>query len=113
MDGGNDKLFFQTAEDAWFWFIRCQVARWQGARDESTWKLSERPCGPDDIYRWACELYNDRTIGPAHLEIMSEYGFLYRVPDRYRDEEIVDALLWDEGMKALEALLTEKGMLAL
>ncbi len=109
MDGGSTKVLFLSAEEAWFWFTRCQLARWEGARIESTTK-SERPCGPDDIYRWACELYRARAIGPAHMEVMAEYGFLERAPDDHLDSEIIAAALWTEGMRRLEGLLIEKGV---
>lgn len=109
MDGASGKALFLSAEEAWFWFTRCQVSRWDGVRIDGAAK-QERPCGPDDIYRWACELYRARAIGPAHLEIMAEYGFLERAPDPHLDSEIIDATLWSEGMRRLEGLLVEKGI---
>ncbi|MDA0998662.1 MAG: hypothetical protein O2944_10705 [Proteobacteria bacterium] len=111
MDGGRIINPFSSVEEAWFWFTRCQLARWEGARIDTGSKLDERPCGPDDIYRWACDLYRTRAIGPAHLEIMAEYGFLGRTPDMHLDAELIDGLLWAEGMHQLDKLLRTKGMI--
>lgn len=41
---------FSSARQAWFWFVRCQTARIEGARVVADAGEVVRPCDPDDVY---------------------------------------------------------------
>jgi len=48
--GQREGVPFATACEAWFWYIRCQTARDEGARFVANSGLVIRPCEPDDIF---------------------------------------------------------------
>ena len=66
---------FDDAEQAWFWFIRCQKAREEGARFEALPGSSARPCDPDDLYRAVTDLSRRRRINDEHLRILESLGY--------------------------------------
>jgi hypothetical protein len=55
---------FVNAEEAWFWFIRCQKARADGARFEANVANKVIPCDPDDLYRAVKLFERQRRLGP-------------------------------------------------
>lgn len=99
---------FVTAEEAWFWFIRCQRARQDGARFE--WGASEiiRPCDPDDLYRAVMGLARRRMIGREHLWVLEKYGLRERPPDTRITAEQRSCRLWKEAFDRLGPVLEEK-----
>lgn len=103
---------FGSAEEAWFWFIRCQEARRQGARFSNDAQAFQRPCDPDDIYRAALALLRGGAIGERHLQVLGRFGLLGRPPDRRCSEEEPLVRLWEEALDRLATLLAEKGILA-
>ena len=99
---------FSTAEEAWFWYVRCQNARRDGARFENRAGAFCRPCEPDDLYRAVKRLALKRIIGREHLEVLSHFGFQERAPDpRCREEEKPFAV-WDEALDRLSSILKAK-----
>ena len=90
---------FVNAEEAWFWFMRCQRAREEGAEH------------PDDLYRAAVGLLRKRQITAEHLRVLAFFGVCERPPDpRCRDEER-SARLWDEALDKLTTVLKKKGII--
>lgn len=102
---------FVDAEEAWFWFMRCQRAREEGARFEETPGSVTRPCDPDDLYRAAVGLLRKRQITVEHLRVLAFFGACERPPDpRCRDEER-PARLWNEALDKLTTVLKKKGII--
>ncbi|NQV83445.1 MAG: hypothetical protein HQ494_06445 [Rhodospirillales bacterium] len=102
---------FQNAEEAWFWFIRCQKARADGARFEADMGSMARPCDPDDLYRAVIHLARQRRLSPEHLQTLDTFGLALRPPDPRCREEERPARLWDEALERLSILLKTKGII--
>lgn len=101
---------FVDAEEAWFWFIRCQRARMEGARFEGVAGSSARPCDPDDLYRAVIGLARQRRINHEHLRVLGTFGLNDRPPDSRFHEEERPARLWDEALDRLTTVLKKKGI---
>ena len=54
---------FESAEEAWFWFVRCQQVRREGAHLGDGVGQITRPCDPDDIYRAVMSLARRGVAG--------------------------------------------------
>jgi len=103
---------FVDAEQAWFWFIRCQRARDEGVRFDDAPGMMARPCDPDDIYRAVVGLRRRRRIGDGHLRVLWTFGLCGRSPDRRCRDEERPARLWDEAVDALTTVLKAKEIVA-
>ena len=103
---------FDSAEEAWFWFVRCQYVRREGARLEGASSSFSRPCDPDDIYRAVISLRQGGLIRLAHLRVLESFGVLGRSPDRRCHEEAPAFQLWTEALDRLTTILKRKGVLA-
>lgn len=101
---------FADAETAWFWFMRCQKARWDGARFERGLAQEVRPCEPDDIYRCARRLVVEGKLQSRHFEVLARFGVLDRPPDSRRPDEVGAHRLWDEALDKLSTVLRRKGI---
>lgn len=102
---------FDNSEDAWFWYIRCQQIRRDGAKFPHSPGSSSRPCDPDDLYRSVKKLLKLRRIGKEHVIVLNTFGVKERSPDpRCREEERA-ARLWDEALDRLTTILREKGII--
>ena len=102
---------FLNAEAAWFWFIRCQKARDEGARCESVPGATARPCDPDDLFLAVAGLRRKRRLSAEHLKTLGAFGLGERPPDpRCRHEER-QARLWDEARDKLFTVLKTKGII--
>lgn len=112
MHAFNPIQHFPTAEEAWFWFMRSEKARAERAKAEHTRSLYGRPCDPDDLFRWVKQLHDGGTLTTGHVMVMGHYGFLDRHPDRNRDDEVVDFIIWTDAFETLEPTLVEKGVVA-
>lgn len=106
----GEVTLFASAEQAWFWFVRCEVARIEGARVVADAGEVTRPCDPDDIYNAVMRLRRGGMIGQAHLQVLEYYGLMERLPDRRVSEEIRKAGLWGEAMQALTQVLIQRGI---
>jgi len=102
---------FSNAEEAWFWFIRCQKARADGARFEAGMGATGRPCDPDDLYRAVKHLERKRRITLEHLRTLADFGLRERPPDPRCREEEHPARLWDEALDKLSTVLRTKGII--
>ncbi|MBL4613956.1 MAG: hypothetical protein JKY27_03660 [Magnetovibrio sp.] len=101
---------FLSAQEAWFWYVRSERARREGARLTEAASAFTRPCEPDDIYRIIMGLYRRRTIGDQHLEVLAEFGWRECPPDaRVRGEEH-PFRLWDDALDRLTTPLKAKGI---
>lgn len=103
---------FANAEEAWFWFVRSEKARAERAKAADTKSVFDRPCDPDDVFRWVKQLYDGGGLAAGHLMVMGQYGFLDRVPDPANDDEVIDYIVWTDAFDALEHVLTYKGVVA-
>ncbi|CCG41976.1 hypothetical protein [Magnetospirillum molischianum] len=103
---------FATAEDAWLWFIRCRLAREEGARFGAGRGDVARPCEPDDIAREVGRLYRGRILRPAHLKVLDIFGRRLTPPDPWSGDSPVDARLWDEALDRLSTPLKRKGIVS-
>jgi len=102
---------FIDAEEAWFWFVRCEKARRDGARFREGLARALRPCDPDDIYRALLALYRARRLQRWHINVLNRYGFEERAPDPRCREEEKSARYWAEAIDALTTVLKGKGLI--
>ena len=108
--GRGEMTLFASAEQAWFWFVRCQAARIEGARVVADAGEVTRPCDPDDIYNAVTRLWRGGVIGQAHLQVLEYYGVVERLPDHRVEAESRKAGLWQEAMQALRDVLVRRGI---
>jgi ADP-dependent phosphofructokinase/glucokinase len=106
----GEVTLFASAGQAWFWFVRCQAARIEGARVVADAGDVTRPCDPDDIYNAVMRLWRGGEIGQAHLQVLEYYGAVERVPDPRVIEEQRKAVLWDEALAALGNVLIRRNI---
>ena len=103
---------FDTAEEAWWWFVRCHVVRREGGRFQRSALSFGRPCEPDDIYRWVRALARAGRIGPPHLDFLERNGLPGHAPDDRNMAQAADCRRWGEALRQLEAVLRSRGALA-
>lgn len=101
---------FESAEEAWFWFIRAQQAINDGARPAAGRGLVARLCEPVDILRVLDRLYRQRRLVMDHLLVLRHYGRRYLPPDPQRVREVRAHSLWAEALERIEAVLERKGI---
>lgn len=101
---------FSDAAEAWFWYVRTQRARREGARFESGPRTAARPCDPDDIYLAVRALHRRGDLLAAHLRTLARYGALERTPDSRLAEERPHLRLWSEALDRLGDHLRAKGI---
>ena len=106
----GEVTLFASAGQAWFWFVRCQAARIEGARVVADAGDVTRPCDPDDIYNAVMRLWRGGVIGQAHLQVLEYYGAVERVPDPRVEEEQRKAVLWCEALEVLATVLIRRGI---
>ena len=103
-------VLFADAEEAWFWYIRSERARREGARLTDDYSSDTRPCDPDDLYRFVMCLRARRKLRDEHLRVLVQFGWRDCPPDaRVREEERA-VLLWDEALDRLTTLLKSRGI---
>lgn len=103
---------FASAEEAWFWFARCQRLRIEGGRFEPSQGSLSRPCDPDDIYRAVKDLNARRLINREHLRVLGHFGFRQSPPDPRLPEQQPETVLWREAVDRMETVLKQKGIVA-
>ncbi len=101
---------FDSAEEAWFWFILAQKAREDGARFVAGSGLVPRPCEPIDVLKCVDRLYRKRRLVMDHILVMRHYGLRQMPPDPRRIKEARAAKLWKEAMERLSDILVTKGI---
>lgn len=102
---------FDTAEEAWFWFIAAQEARVDGARFSAGLGQIPRPCESIDILKVLDKLYRNRTLLREHLLVLRHYGRRRLPPDPLRVKEMRAHTLWEEALDALGDAFEEKGII--
>ncbi len=102
---------FDSAEEAWFWFIRCQQMRRDGAKLDSDLESTARPCDPDDVYCATDRLLRNGVIRSAHVKVLVHYGRLQRTPDPRCSEQVTATRFWTEAIDRLSTPLRAKGII--
>lgn len=102
---------FHSAEEAWFWFVRCQQVRREGAQLAGGCGGFSRPCDPDDIYRAIMTLQRRGVLTNAHLAVLGTFGLAGRAPDPRCAEEALASRRWVEALDRLSTVLRTKGIL--
>jgi hypothetical protein len=102
---------FRSAEEAWFWFVRCQQVRREGAQLSGGGAFS-RPCDPDDVYRAIIGLQRRGILDNRHLAVLGGFGLAGRPPDGRCTDEATAARLWTEALDRLATILQGKGIVA-
>jgi hypothetical protein len=103
---------FQTAEEAWFWFIQAMQAKAEGAKIAAGLSAVTRPCEPVDILATLERLYRNRRILMDHILVLRCYGRRQLPPDPRHVKEMRADTLWKEGLRELEDALVKKGIVA-
>lgn len=101
---------FDTAEEAWMWFILAQEARNAGARFSAGLGLFTRPCEPSDILGIVERLYRNRRLVMDHVLVLRHYGKRQLPPDPRRVKEVRALSLWKEALERMEPVLVRKGI---
>jgi hypothetical protein len=101
---------FESAEQAWFWFVRTLIAKEDGARFVAGMSGVARPCEPVDMWRVIDRLTRARLLSPIELRVLRDYGCRGLPPDPLAMSEVDDDVLWRRGIEALEGELTRKGI---
>ncbi len=101
---------FASARQAWFWFVRCQTARFEGARVVADAGEVVRPCDPDDVYNAVMRLKKAGTLQDRHLQVIEYFGLVEREPDPRDPREKGKDTLWQQAMTALENVLITRGI---
>lgn len=101
---------FQTAEEAWFWFVQNQLAKADGARIVAGHSALARPCEPVDIYKIMERLYRGRRLLMDHILVLRHYGRRLMPPDQRRSKEIRAHGLWTEALSRMEEVMISKGI---
>ncbi len=103
---------FATAEEAWLWFARCQLARVEGVRFTADSGEVARPCDPDDIYRVVGRLHRQGVLAAGHVAVLGRFGCRLMPPDPWAGDTVGEASLWGEAMDRMTGPLRAKGIVA-
>ncbi len=101
---------FASTIDAWFWYIRSERLRRDGAKIGGAMASTQRPCEPDDINRAVISLYRKKIISPCHLKVLATFGWNASAPDPRLSDEAHAAFLWDEAFRHLDVELKARGI---
>lgn len=99
---------FNSAEEAWFWFIQANDARQSGARISANLGLYKRPCEPSDILKILERLRRHRRLDMNHFRVLKHYGERLIAPDPTRPNETLSARIWAEAMDVLNDVFIAK-----
>lgn len=103
---------FASAEEAWLWFARCQMARIEGVRFVADQGDVARPCDPDDIYRAVLLLRRNHVLGERHISVLGRFGCRLVPPDPWAGDTLGDSEAWSEALARLAPVLQRKGIVA-
>lgn len=101
---------FESAEEAWFWFMAAQTAKNDGARIVAGQGLMKRPCEPGDIFQALNRLYRQRRLQMDHIRILKHYGERFMAPDPQRPRELRATIFWQQALERLGEVLELKGI---
>ncbi len=102
---------FLDAEEAWFWFSRCQNLRALGGCTQGDAPQFVRPCEPDDVYRIVRKLERKGLLHKRHIRVLGKFGSLETPPDPRSHEEEPLARLWEEALDRLTTPFKLKGII--
>lgn len=102
---------FESAEQAWFWFVQAYEARSAGARFLAGQGTTARPCEPLDILRAVDRLRRTRRLMRDHIAVLGHYGRRLCPPDPKLRPEMRAAALWQEALDRLGDVLRGKGII--
>ena len=105
-----DVFPFESAEEAWLWFIAAQEARTDGARFTAGLGMLPRPCEPVDILKVVDGLYRHPRLLRDHILVLRHYGRRRLAPDDRRVKELRAHTLWNEALERIGAVLERKGI---
>lgn len=103
---------FASAEEAWLWFSRCQLARIEGVRFTADSGDVARPCDPDDIYRAVDRLVRCRVLTAGHVAVLGRFGCRLMPPDPWAGDTQAEAASWSEALNRLAEELRRKDIVA-
>jgi hypothetical protein len=101
---------FCSAEDAWFWYWQCQIARDEGARFVAGAGVVGRPCDPDDVCCAALSLLRRGVLQRGHLSTLASYGRAMTPPDPRVPDQANAHRLWEEALDRMTTVLRAKGI---
>lgn len=102
---------FDNAEQVWFWFCGCLLARSDGMRSCNDYKGKIRNCEVTDIYRIIKKMKLNHQITNRHLRTMIKWGNLECPPYYHYRAKRSEIKLWEEGISVLETWLLSKGII--
>ncbi len=102
---------FDSAEEAWFWFIAAQQAKNDGARFVAGLGAKRRPCDPIDILKILDDLYRKRRLLREHFLVLRHYGRRHMAPDPRRIKEKRSFYIWKQALERMEPVLLRKGII--
>lgn len=103
---------FDSAEEAWFWFIAAQDAKNDGAKFVAGAGMCQRPCEPIDILKALDRLHRNRRLHRDHLLVLRHYGRRNMAPDKFRPKEKRAYYVWYEALERIEEVLITKGVVS-
>ena len=101
---------FDSADQAWFWFVSTLIARADGARQRAGISGVARPCEPVDMWRAVDRLERAKLLSGAEIQVMREFGCRGLPPDPQALSEVAADRLWRKGIETLEIELIRKGI---
>jgi hypothetical protein len=102
---------FESAEEAWFWYCKYQIARLEGARFHATEAAGvARPCDPDDVYTVVDRLYRTKDLRRCHLVVLGDFGLRLTPPLSSNPGEREQARIWCEALDVITPVLQAKGI---
>lgn len=111
-ESNKDTVPFESAQEAFFWFIAAQQAKNDGARIAAGKSVCPRPCEPTDIYNVMSRLHRMRRLDMNHFKVLRHYGERGIAPDHNRVKEMRAHKLWNEAMQRIEPILIRKKIVA-
>lgn len=103
MRSGLDNQPFRSAEQAWFWTMGALLRRRDGGGVGGD---GRKICTPDDIVTALDELFRDKRISPAQVEILRHYGERHTPPVQRTEH----GALWRDAMVKLQRALEARGI---
>ena len=99
---------FESAEEAWFWFCRCEQIGYPRPRNNTSNVV--RPCETSDIFITLKNLFKTGILKSAHIKVLTKYGFEQVPPHPHFGDSLKICKLWKEALSFLESLLRKKGI---
>lgn len=101
---------FETAEEAWFWCCLCEQLGHERARGGAA--KTARPCESSDIVIALKRLGREGRLKPEHIRVLRHYGLEQAPPHPNFGASHHICRLWQEGIRFLDTLLKQKGIVA-